>query len=360
MVAPSKPRSPKRTRQIRRFEFFCAVNFLGWALVPKMDSLFLSLLIDVPDRLSLVLPTTILEFHRSIREVWIFTSPKAGTGAGREQILRLMELCRADGLVCRRVDQVAELDQTLTLGMRDDLAVVAAGGDGTLALLAGRVPAGTALLPMPMGTENLLARHYRYPREADRVMDSIRAGRTMAIDAGRANGKLFLVMVTAGFDAEVVRAMHLTRRGHINRFSYLGPIWRAMRRYAFPIVQASIRGQDGSISQTSGCWMMAFNLPCYAASLPIEPHAIADDGSLDLVNLNRGSVPAGLRYLLSLPGGRHLKRSDVSRHSATRVTLTSSVRVPYQIDGDYAGRLPVEIEVLPRHVTLLCPTPIES
>ncbi|MEP3832559.1 MAG: protein BmrU, partial [Rhodopirellula bahusiensis] len=50
-----------------------------------------------------------VESKRTIREVWIFTSPKAGTGAGRGEILRLIELCRAEGMVCRRIDNLAEL-----------------------------------------------------------------------------------------------------------------------------------------------------------------------------------------------------------------------------------------------------------
>ncbi|MEP2308264.1 diacylglycerol/lipid kinase family protein [Rhodopirellula bahusiensis] len=322
-----------------------------------------------------------VESKRTIREVWIFTSPKAGTGAGRGEILRLIELCRAEGMVCRRIDNLAELAERVGQAdhLPDDVAVVGAGGDGTLALLAGQLPQGTALIPMPMGTENLLARYYKYSREAEAVLATIRRGEAMKIDAGRANGRLFLVMVTAGFDAEVVRAMHLTRRGHINRLSYAGPLWRAIRRYAFPVINAEMENaapvssaklvgadtngtaaKSGASSttqsiRTSGCWMMAFNLPCYAASLPIEPEANGNDGQLDLINLTYGSVIAGLRYLMALPGGRHLKRSDVFRFQATKIWWSSLSRVPYQIDGDYAGRLPVQIEVLPDHVTLLRP-----
>jgi diacylglycerol kinase family enzyme len=322
-----------------------------------------------------------VDSKRTIREVWIFTSPKAGSGAGRGEIRRLIELCRAGGLTCRRIDNLAELAERVgqAEALPEDVAVVGAGGDGTLALLAGQLPSGSALIPMPMGTENLLARYFGYSRRAEEVLATIRQGDPMTIDAGRANGRLFLVMVTAGFDAEVVRAMHLTRRGHINRFSYARPLWRAIRRYAFPVIDAEMEeattvasakeiavgakapaGTSKSLQRkhterTSGCWMMAFNLPCYAASLPIEPEANGNDGRLDLINLAYGSVIAGLRYLMALPGGRHLKRSDVFRYQATKITWSSLSRVPYQVDGDYAGRLPVQIEVLPNHVTLLRP-----
>ena len=54
-----------------------------------------------------------------------------------------------------------------------------------------------------------------------------------------------------------------------------------------------------------------------------------------------------------------LRSPDVSRRRIRRARWTAPTRVPYQIDGDYAGRLPVEIEVLGR-VTLLRPVTSSS
>jgi diacylglycerol kinase family enzyme len=48
--------------------------------------------------------------------------------------------------------------------------------------------------------------------------------------------------------------------------------------------------------------------------------------------------------------------AGVLRGRARRWHLSSEQRVPYQLDGDYAGRLPVEIQVLPQRVTLRLPS----
>ena len=110
--------------------------------------------------------------------------------------------------------------------------VVAAGGDGTL--VAGRracVSRECRLVPMPFGTENSTRPTFRlYKSDADRsITRPSRQGESYWLDAGRANGKLFLVMASCGFDAEVVRARSSeTRRGHISRrLSYARPIVRA-------------------------------------------------------------------------------------------------------------------------------------
>ena len=41
-------------------------------------------------------------------------------------------------------------------------------------------------------------------------------------------------MIGCGFDAEVVRRVHLERDGHITRLSYLKPIWESIRSYEYP------------------------------------------------------------------------------------------------------------------------------
>lgn len=295
--------------------------------------------------------------------VVIFTSPKAGSGGQREQIPRLVELIQAAGQQVTVVDAVASLQHAVRQAS-GAAVVVAAGGDGTLALAVQSLPPDVPLVPMPMGTENLLARHFGHTARAPHVIDTIRHGQPRRLDAGLANGRPFLIMASCGFDAEVVRGMHLTRGGHISRFSYAGPIWRAMRRYRFPTVRVEMSSEASIAGQSRECrdrslnvaWCMVFNLPSYAAGLEIEPAAVGTDGQLDLIAFRHGSILSGLKYLVAVATGTHQRLSDVDRRRGSRFRLTSTERVPYQLDGDYVGRLPVEIETLPERVTLLLPT----
>lgn len=310
-----------------------------------------------------------------IDEVWICASPKAGSGAGREEIDLLASRLRADSRRCQITHSLKELTTRLAdpACPKEHFAVVAAGGDGTIGLLAQHTAHDIPIVPMPMGTENLLARHWGFSAQAASVAATIAKAERFSIDAGLANGRLFLVMVTAGMDAEVVRGMHLTRRGHINRWSYTRPILRALAKYPYPIITSTSipthpeqpcdaprtglqnSSEDRDETPISACWMMAFNLPQYAGGLSIEPDAIADDGLLDLVAMRKGYLWSGLNYLANIKLGSHLSHADVTRRKVRRMVWTALTRVPYQIDGDYAGRLPVHIEVLPNRVTLLRP-----
>ncbi|KAA5540230.1 protein BmrU [Roseiconus nitratireducens] len=295
------------------------------------------------------------------REVIVFTSPNAGNGAAREQIPRLIELIGNSGrnLRCQVVADSQQLVDLTADRRRSGLpqpVVVAAGGDGTLSLVASLTRSDTPLIPMPMGTENLLARYFGQSNDAEAVLRTLLASRSFQMDAGMANGRLFLIMASAGFDAEVVRRLHLRRRGHISRLSYLAPILRTIGRYRFPPVRVRCWDEsDELIDDVSVGWAMAFNLPCYAASLRIEPDARSDDGQMDLITFGGRSVLSGLRYIAGIAGGRHRGFADVKRRRVARVRIEAERRVAFQLDGDYAGRLPLEIKVLPKRIRLLLP-----
>ncbi|TWU40826.1 diacylglycerol/lipid kinase family protein [Novipirellula artificiosorum] len=290
--------------------------------------------------------------------VMVCASPRAGSGKKREQIPKLTERLERAGFTVKLTDSIDAIRKQIAASVDADersLVVVAAGGDGTVSLVAELTPPEFPIVPMPLGTENLLARHYGFSANAEDVFQCITRGTDHTIDAGRANGKLFLVMASCGFDAEVVRDVHLRRRGHIHRLSYLRPILRAVRKYRFPQLHIELAINGTTMASQKAHWAMTFNLPCYAANLRIEPSAIADDGKLDLITFAKGTRASGLAYVASVMVGRHLRREDVVRTRATQITIRSDRRVPYQLDGDYVGRLPLMIETLPRRVRLRMP-----
>ncbi len=290
--------------------------------------------------------------------VVVLSSPKAGSGANRDQVPRLVELLVEQGIECRMAGSPEQLCRMVAESSEShEVVVVAAGGDGTLSLAASEISlsaetAAVPLVPMPLGTENLLARQFGHTARAEAVVETIQHGAVYDLDMGMANGKPFLIMATCGFDAEVVRGMHLTRRGHIRKLSYFRPILRAMRKYKFPKITICI--DDGEPIES--CWAMVFNLPKYGGGLSIEPDAIGDDGLLDVIAFRGGSIPSGLKYVSGIWLKRHLGFRDVIRRRGKTIRLASEAgRIPFQLDGDYAGRLPLEIKTLERRVPLLVP-----
>lgn len=297
-------------------------------------------------------------------EVILFTSPKAGSGAGRQEIPRLLECLTQAGIAHQCVSDPQVLRDRIQRCAQRDVSrptVIAAGGDGTLSLVAENSDDQTSLLPMPMGTENLLARYLGQSNRAEDVMQTLQHGQTRRFDAGRANGKLFLIMATVGFDAEVVRRLHLRRKGHIQKLSYLKPILQTVGRYRFPKLQvARFDHNDVEIDAQQVGWAMVFNLPCYGGGLRIAPHAVGDDGQLDLMTFAHAGIASSLGYVAAIAAGVHRRWTTVEQHLVDKVTITAPGRVAYELDGDYAGRLPLTIETVPQRILLLSKTTGDS
>jgi diacylglycerol kinase (ATP) len=316
-------------------------------------------------------------------EVLILTNPKAGAGPAHVHLERLLVGLKRWNLSGRLITDRAEI------GPRSDelrragrlRAVVSAGGDGTAAETLNLTAAGIPIALFPLGTENLLARYLDMPRQAEELAEVIAAGTMIRHDVGNASGRLFAIMVGCGFDAEVVRRVHLERDGHITRLRYLKPIWESIRSYEYPQMRISYElsnpnsdcsdrgnGADGNRHEGDGGGMVAgewstldarfafvVNVPRYALGLRFVPEAQADDGQLDLCTFRRGSLFHGLWYLGNLLVRKHRQLPDCTVRSVRRLRIESDRPVPYELDGDASGFLPLDITIEPNRMSLIVP-----
>ncbi len=292
--------------------------------------------------------------------VLIAANPKSGAMSRQKVVAELREALVTDGFdveVCENLERVQK--RAAQLQSEGKLrGVVSAGGDGTAAALANRIAADVPLLVFPLGTENLLAKHFGLTHEIASARDRMRCGRSIALDVGIANGQVFLVMASCGFDAAVVHRMHATRTGHINRWSYTLPILQALRTYRFPFLEIAKHSAGAPISANtseSAAWLFVFNLPRYAANLNFCPQADPLDGQLDICTFKQPGALRGFSYLANLWMGRHQRLRDFSHSLSNHITIScnSQAQVHYQLDGDPGGVLPLEIYVQPGRLKLI-------
>jgi diacylglycerol kinase family enzyme len=291
--------------------------------------------------------------------VLISANPKAGSRWRRDRIQAIRDQIERAGFQAQISLELTELaglaaEHRAAGNLR---AVVAVGGDGTASVVRNQVPLDVPLLPVPMGTENLLGRFVEQGVHPADVCRTLQEGVTIGLDLGRAADKYFLLMFSAGFDAEIIRTLHEWRRGNINRTAYLLPTLRDIRSYAYPQMTVVCDNPSGAVPPECR-WLFSFNLPLYGLGLRIAPDAVATDGLLDLCLFQRGSTCDALRYLWHVKRGRHHTLADtrLTRCRSFRVEGAESHHIAYQLDGDFAGTLPVEVDVLPGRLRLLVNT----
>jgi diacylglycerol kinase family enzyme len=294
--------------------------------------------------------------------VVILVNPKAGTDSALARADRLAELTRRRGF---HTEAFTDLGQATDLANQWHAAgclraLVGVGGDGTAAALVNRTNVGVPLTLLPAGNENLLAKYLGLGRTPEACCQTLAEGRAVCLDAARAAERIFLLMASCGFDAEVVERVHAHRTGHIGRESYFKPILDAVRNYRYPELricrsETSADGPRRWSAPQAVRWVFAFNVPRYGGGLRIAPEADPADGLLDVCTFRRGGLWPALCYVAAVLAGQHRRLADCGMDRVAGLRITADEPVPYQLDGDPGGCLPVELEVLPKRMTLLVP-----
>ena len=294
--------------------------------------------------------------------VLISVNLTAGPRSAEPRVDRLAQLLAERGF---RTEILTELDAVAERANhwhaeRRLRTLVGVGGDGTAAELVNRIAPGVPLTMLPAGNENLLARYLKLGRTPEAVCRTIVDGALVRLDAGRAGHRIFLLMIGCGFDAEVVRRVHHHRTGHIRKRNYFKPILELIRSYEYPELRVYWGDGDTDAAQLQFPpavvrWLFAFNLPCYGGGLRLAPRADGTDGLLDVCAFRRGSLWHGLQYTAAVLLGQHQGMADCTMRRVQRLRITSQAEVPYQLDGDPGGLLPVDVEVLAGRLALVVP-----
>lgn len=230
--------------------------------------------------------------------------------------------------------------------------VVAAGGDGTVNEAAnGLAGRGPALGVAPAGTMNLLARVLRVPLDPAAAVASLVEGyRPLTLMPGSAGGRVFLLMAGCGFDAWVLRELLRGVQGKIGFTHYVRGALRGLRSFPFP--RLTIDYERGIAEAHT---VVVGRAPLYGGFLRPTPGAALGVDALELCAIAGG--PLRLAALLPrLFSGAHARRSGVTLVPVRRVTITAGIAdVPYQVDGELAGVLPLAIELSERRLVLATP-----
>lgn len=286
--------------------------------------------------------------------VAIQRNPRSGSGKRRRFLFDLASALKRHDLRPHIFSQREILAERLKDPERRAalVAIVAAGGDGTLTDIANRFP-GVPACPFPLGTENLLAKYLEIPLNGEAAARIIAAGNVRKFDVGQAGeGTKFLIMGSVGFDAEVIRRLHDSRRGNISHLSYVSPICRSVMSYSFPRLTVKA---DELPEPIEGSLVIVSNFPAYAFKLPVNPDAEPDDGLLTVRVFEKSGRWNFAKYSTLVTRRRHLERPDVRVFNTSSVSIETKATSPVQIDGDPFGTTPITFSCLPAQMELFVP-----
>lgn len=228
---------------------------------------------------------------------------------------------------------------------KDPDLILVVGGDGTVrdvvaGLTGAEGPARVALGIIPAGTGNDLCRTLRIPSRVSESLEIALNGADRPLDVWRWDGIPFVNVVGIGLDAAVAGLVNRKFRRVSGTLAYLVGLMQTLPRFSPVALEISWPGGEW----TGGAWLAACaNARCYGGGMLIAPHAVPDDGLLDLVVVGAVSKP---ELLFQLP---RLFTGTLARHPRVHTFRVPSVRVgaPPQdasLDGELIGRTPASVE----------------
>jgi diacylglycerol kinase (ATP) len=296
------------------------------------------------------------------RRLLAIVNPIAGRGAHQRTRQHLEELALLGEVdIETRATDAPGHATVLAAGARADGfdAVICCGGDGTLnETVNGLGVGGLPVVVVPAGTGNALAREIDAPRDLRRWAPALRAWRLRTRDVGRLHdGRLFACFVGAGYDAECVRVYKERRTGSIHPLRYMlmmqGIMARSVARSDFSTLQLTV---DGARAFDNGSYALVAISPVFGGPVRFCREADASDGSFDLLTLTSRVNHAVVWRMLAL-GLFGWRSRGIHKTRGTRIGIDTDERVPYQVDGDFAGYLPIAVEIVPGGLTLVDPAP---
>ncbi len=258
---------------------------------------------------------------------------------------------------------VAELTPTAAAGHATELAreavtagadlVLVLGGDGTINEVAnGMIPSQVPLGVLPGGTANVLANELGLGNSLERAIERLGrcVERRIAVGAlchGNGQARHFLMMGGVGLDATIVTKVNPGLKARTGKLAY----WVAGLGQFFHTV-GQFHVQANAVNQECG-FVLVSRVRNYGGDLEIASGASLLSDDFEIVSFD-GSSPlryaaymaaVTLRQVKSMPGVRSFR--------ARRIEFSGDAHL--QIDGEYGGRIPATLEMVPNALTLLAP-----
>lgn len=237
-------------------------------------------------------------------------------------------------------------------------AVIASGGDGTVsavaeALIQTKIPLGI----IARGTANAFANALEIPDTIEAACQTIIDGGMKKVDAARCNGKPMILLAGIGFEAETVEDADRETK---NRFGMLAYVLSGLKQLKdFEKFSATIETDDKVIKVDANAITIANAAPPTSILAHGTAGVIYDDGLLDVTIIapesRAGAIAISYHLLQTTSNDEAAERGDIGYLRSKRVKVTTDPLQKVVLDGEIIGKTPIEIECIPKGLTVFAP-----
>jgi YegS/Rv2252/BmrU family lipid kinase len=229
------------------------------------------------------------------------------------------------------------------------------GGDGSVQrCIDAAVGSPVTLAILPAGTANLLATNLGIPIDLEQAVEVGLHGSNHTIDVGKMNGEHFAVMAGIGLDALMIRDADAGMKDRFGRAAY---IWTGARHIRSNPVRTKVRVDGHTWFDDKASCVLIANVGTIGAGVTAFDHASPNDGKLDVAVMTADGAWQWLRTLTRASVGHAEKSPLVQMTQATKITIETRKRLPYELDGGARPKTDkLRVRVVPHAMTIRVPS----
>ena len=288
------------------------------------------------------------------RLVHLIVNPSAGAGRAAKLLPDVEAALRAHGIAFR-VDRTTSIEHAreLARSARDAGAVAAAmGGDGIAGAVAGELADSDAVMALlPGGRGNDLARKLGIGHDPVAAVGLLAAGKERRIDVARAGGRVYVGILSAGFDSrvnEIANATRLPLGTQVYAYGALRALW------SWRPARWDVR-VDGTEHAFTGYAVAVANSGVFGGGMWLVPDARLDDGLLDVAFTRDRPKLSYLRGLRQVFDGSHVDAPGFEIVRGREVTFHADRPFTAYADGDPIADLPATVTVAAGALRVIAP-----
>jgi YegS/Rv2252/BmrU family lipid kinase len=239
--------------------------------------------------------------------------------------------------------------------------IIAAGGDGTFnEVINGIAGSEVPMAILPLGTTNVLSKELGIPEDIESALGVALTSIPKTVSLGKISGvyenqftghsshitRYFVLMAGIGFDGEAVLGVNEILKKFSGKGAYIYSGIKTLSRFKPNELFFYVDGKT-----FSGYTAIIGKAAKYGGNYRITPDARLPDPFLYVCLFKGKSRLDILRYAFGILMGRHLRFRDVEYVKATTVEVKGNAHI--QIDGDYFGKTPARVEIVPNIVRII-------
>ncbi|MBS4535206.1 YegS/Rv2252/BmrU family lipid kinase [Clostridium sp. D2Q-14] len=235
-------------------------------------------------------------------------------------------------------------------------AIIVCGGDGTVNEVVSGIALSSKKLPIAIlaaGTVNDFANYMKIPKGVNDFVKMIEDWNITYVDMGSCNDKFFINVAAGGLLTNVAHTVPSEYKTILGRMAYYIEGIKEIPKKIFEPIKVRITSDEYTTEEEVFLFIIS-NGKSVGGFKKLSPTAEIEDGLLDCIVIKKADFQELLTIFVKLYSGEHVNSPKVKYFKTNNLKIEnlSEKEIQVDVDGELAGQLPVNINVLSKVLPL--------